>query len=549
MEAHCYCYEKSSTNTMIILAINIGLYVYVLYIIGMLSLLYPLVVILVSILWLLLLFFYLRRKKDLSFSLPQFSITEWILVGILCIQIVINAIGVLGPEIGFDALWYHLTIPKIYLLKHAITYIPGGLFYYSAMPKLTEMLYLFPLSIGNDAFAKSIHFLFGICTCFVLYRFSRKYISKSYALLGVLMFYSNLVVGFESITAYIDLSRTFFEFLAFVQFIEWSERKDDKKLMLSAVMLGLAVSTKLLALSSLPIFLFLIVYFGWKEKASLRKIVTNSLLFTGGTFFIPLPWFVSSFLATGKLFYPFFTDLYKVGNQYGSVVPMQFVNSIWELFIRAADPISPLYAIFLPLLIPVYKKRHPLFMISTLYIFLATIIWYIIPRVGGGRFILPYLPVFSFSVIYGVYILSKTQKYMPFVRVFVALILFYSLLFIGYRGYANTKFIPFIVKKETKAEFLSKNLHFSHGDFYDIDSYFKQTIKPTDRVLLYGFHNLYYVNFPFIDASYVKKGDTFTYIATQNTDLPKRFVTWNLLYFNPTTKVRLYSPGQIRWVY
>lgn len=50
---------------------------------------------------------------------------------------------------------------------------------------------------------------------------------------------------------------------------------------------------------------------------------------------------------------------------------------------------------------------------------------------------------------------------------------------------------------------------------------------------------------PFIDSSWVQKGDKFNYIATQNTDLPKRFSYWNY----PTTKVKLYSLGGQTWAY
>ena len=102
---------------------------------------------------------------------------------------------------------------------------------------------------------------------------------------------------------------------------------------------------------------------------------------------------------------------------------------------------------------------------------------------------------------------------------------------------------------QSRSEFLSKNLNFSFGDFYDTDDYFRKNIKQNDKVLLYGFHNLYYVDFPFVDSSWVKKGDSFNYIAVQNSDLPKRFVDWDLIYNNSLTKVKLYKKGNVRWAY
>jgi len=58
---------------------------------------------------------------------------------LIVLQAFVNIIGVFGPELAFDALWYHLTLPKLYLVHHSIFFIPGGLLYYSGMPKIAEM--------------------------------------------------------------------------------------------------------------------------------------------------------------------------------------------------------------------------------------------------------------------------------------------------------------------------------------------------------------------------------------------------------------------------
>ena len=88
-----------------------------------------------------------------------------------------------------------------------------------------------------------------------------------------------------------------------------------------------------------------------------------------------------------------------------------------------------------------------------------------------------------------------------------------------------------------------------YGDFYDTDNFFKKNIRKDDVVLLYGFHNLYYVDFPFIDSSFVKKGDRFNYVALQKGELPKRFSNWNLIYYNSKTLVKLYSFNGQKWIY
>ena len=117
--------------------------------------------------------------------------------------------GALAPELSFDALWYHLTLPKIFLMQNGINYIPGGLFYYSTMPKLGELLYVGALSMSNEILAKLIHASFAFLTGIVIYILARKYTGRKYALLAVVMFFSNIVVLWEATIAYIDLIRTF----------------------------------------------------------------------------------------------------------------------------------------------------------------------------------------------------------------------------------------------------------------------------------------------------------------------------------------------------
>lgn len=329
-------------------------------------------------------------------------------------------------------------------------------------------------------------------------------------------------------------------------FINFLEEKNKKWLVESAVMVGLAVSTKLLALSSIGIFLCLIIYFGLFNHKKITKVLLDLLIFIFFSFLIPLPWFVFSFVHTGNPVYPLLTGIYPIAFSFSLLNPFNFLKEVWNLLIRSADPISPLYLIFLPLILIYFRKFSKTLKFIGLYCILASLVWYFTPKTGGGRFILPYLPAFSILIVGVIKIFEKKRE---FYRLFLLLIIFIFFVSIIYRGAANAKFIPVIVGKESKSHFLSSHLNFSFGDFYDTDGYFKKNIISKHTVLLYGFHNLYYVNFPFIDSSWVKKADMFNYIATQNSDLPKRFSNWNLIYYNSKTHVNLYNLGGMQWAY
>lgn len=538
---------------MFILAILIGIYSYLIFALGLLGLLYGNIILITTLVFLIFIFPFIKIKKyillieKINFKeiIPQNKITIYLFF-LIIIQVLINFIGVLGSELSFDALWYHLTLPKIYLEAHKIFYISGGLFYYSVMPKLTEMIYISALAFQNEILAKLIHFIFGILSVIVLYKLSRKFFSVNMSLITCLIFYTNLVVGWESITAYVDLTRTFFEILALLAFIYWIQKNQTKWFIISAIMLGFAISVKLLAITSLLIFLILIIINLFMKKTALKNFFFFPFLFTLSSLLIPLPWFIFSFINTGNPVFPFFTNTYKINLNIHFINPFLFLNNMWNLFMYSADPISPLYIIFLPLLIYLRHKFNFEFKIILLYAFIAFIFWYITPRTGGGRFILPYLP--ALSIIVGG-IINEAVKIKGLKQVCFGLVILISISSIFYRGIANYKFMPVIFAKETKSQFLANHLNFNYGDFYDIDNYFNKQIKQTDTVLLYGFHNLYYINFPFIDSSYVRKGDKFNYIAVQNQNIPKQFDNWNLIYFNPKTHVKLYSLGGEKWQY
>jgi len=534
------------------LAFLLGIYAYIIFFLGIFGLLYkPLIIGITSvfigfiILWskqkiisiLYKILRFIQHDRRLVLVYIKNNKVVFTLMILIVLQAFVNIIGVFGPELAFDALWYHLTLPKLYLVHHSIFFIPGGLLYYSGMPKIAEMLYIAGLAFGNETIPKLIHFSFGILICVALYKLSRKFFNPVISWIAVVVFYSNLVVGWESITAYIDLTRTFFEILALWGFINWWENQRLKWLMLSAILVGFSITTKLLAIGSLVIFTVLILM-----KILPSRMTKNIFLYWISALVIPLPWLIFSYFHTENPVYPFFTHMYPVSLL--PVNPILFFKETWNLLTHSSDPLSPLYIIFLPLIIYCYPSFKKEIKLIAWYSLLGIIVWYFTPRTGGGRFIIPYLPAFSMVVAACINeVLQKKQTYGSFFAKFlVALVILVSLISIGYRLAANSKYIPALIGKESKQQFFTTHLNFSYGDFFDTDDYFKNHIKQNDMVLLYGFHNLYYVDFPFIDASWVKKREKFTAIATQNIQLPERFKNWQLVYENKQTMVKLYKP-------
>lgn len=521
------------------LALAIGIYSYLILILGLLGKLFYYPVALISVIfWGFFIIVKIRKGIKPEWGRGEKIFTDKLilfLLFLLILQALISLIGALSPELSFDALWYHLTLPKLYVTYQRIFHIPGGLLYYSAMPRLTEMLYTAALIFKDEILAKLIHWAFGTLSAVALFKLLRKYVSEKFSFLGTAIFYTLLVVGWQSTTAYVDLTRTFFEILVLTYFLLWIEKKGDW-LLKSGLMMGLSLSTKHLSLESLFIFLALIILFS-KEK------VRNSLQFLGVSLSLVLPWYLLAYVNTGNPLYPLFSgwfETHQIGDWgvfFLSHNPLLFLASLWQTTFHLDNLLSPIFLILLPLILVKIWQQDRLTKITALYFLLGYILWFLSPP-SSARYLLPFIPALIFVCMK---ILASSKKAIQ--KIAIGAIILACLLNLGSRAIATQKFLPVVLGKQTKEEFLSQRLNFDYGDFYDIDNYFKKNIKEDDLVLIYNIHNLYYVDFPFVHESWVKPGTYFTHILVKEMDLPKRFGRLELLYENKRTKVKLYRYG------
>lgn len=514
---------------LFILAILIGSYSYSLFFLGLLGLLNNFYITGLSFILLILTLYSLFKNKESLNSIGIQAKKNHFYFFILILFCLVNLLGVIGPELSFDALWYHLTLPKMYLHQGSIEFIEGGLLYYSLMPKLVDLLYIPALLFTSETGAKFLHFLFGILTTIVTYKIANLYLSKKLSYLTALIFYSNLVVGWMSITAYIDLGRAFFASLGIYLFLIYFKLKEVKYLYFSAIIVGLEISTKLIGFSTLiSLSAILVMLFNHYDlMARIRK----SLMFALIAMLLASPWMIFSYLNSGSIFYPFFTGVYPAGLNISDLNPLLiFINSL-SLFIFSADPISPIYLISLPLLVNLRKKITKDMWILIVIFLVNLLIWNFIPQ-KNARFMLPYLPIFS---VISIWAISRSQKQLRNIAyVFIFLILFVNL---AYRTAANTKYVPYILGRESKEDFLEKNLNFNFGDYIDIENKVSSVVGD-EKVLVMGIHNLYYIDFNFVHESW-KKNIEYKYILTKSPLTGKN--GYNLIYEEPKTDTYLYE--------
>jgi hypothetical protein len=83
-------------------------------------------------------------------------------------------IAALAPPGGaeWDALSYHLTVPKAYLREARVFYVPYD--HHSNFPFLLQMLYTLMLGVKSVGGAKLCHWLCGVLLTLSVYTFARR---------------------------------------------------------------------------------------------------------------------------------------------------------------------------------------------------------------------------------------------------------------------------------------------------------------------------------------------------------------------------------------
>ena len=403
---------------------------------------------------------------------------------------IVNLIPVFAPEIGFDALWYHLTLPKLWLTTGQY-YFPGRLLYYSAMPRLTETLFTPLLYFLGTTGPKLLQYLSGLATTFVIFSFLRKRQSFIVAVSGASFFYATHLVGWQGSSAYIDLFRTLLETLAIVTYL--SSYKN--KLLLSALFWSLSIGSKWNSIVSLTAFAFLF---------DLRLLPLGLLP--------ALPWFMISFYFTGNPVFPLLSSEFTasqfqaVGKNFFSplIITTRFIRLPLSLLFPFDDWLSPAVALLsLPTVFISLVSRDKLIRRLGLYSFAMILVWQLTPP-PSTRYLLPVLPVIA--IILSLYPWGR-------LRWFISSILITSILVVlPIRAIAVSKFLPVVLGIVSDTQFLEDHKAKLPGTFVDTDG-FVSGLPPSSTILT-DFHNLYYFDRPITHLDWADVGTHYDYFIT-----------------------------------
>ncbi|MBI5209437.1 MAG: glycosyltransferase family 39 protein [Elusimicrobia bacterium] len=215
---------------------------------------------------------------------------------------VLNLLSVYPPVIFYDALVYHLALPKLYLLRHGIVPTPHNVF--TGVPFGVEMLYGWCLALTKDNLPSVLHASLGLAAAAALWAAARRLGGPSTGLLACLLFSLCPAVLVSGAVPGVELGGSFYCVLAFLALLRSAEAPEGRALpwsVLAGWLVGAAMGTKY---SLMPVGVVLVATHLWMVRGRPSAWRCTAAMAAAASLAV-LPWLVKNAWFYGNPLHPF----------------------------------------------------------------------------------------------------------------------------------------------------------------------------------------------------------------------------------------------------
>ena len=311
----------------------------------------------------------------------------WLVVTLAAASL--SLVAALAPETEFDALWYHLELPRRWLA--AGTPVDDVHEYVSLYPMTWDLLFGAALAFDGAVGARLLHWMATIAAAATAGSIAMRALGQRSGWMAVAIFITAPTVFWEATTAYVDGALALHGGVA-ASAVMMSVRSSDRRwLLLGGLNLGIACATKHLGLVIAVSTLLPYLFWMWRHHQS-RQILLNGALVCGLMLIPPTPWYLRAWLASGN---PLFPEMYSV---FGAVPPDRWSDATerglagfkshfgperslmstivlpWDMTMHAArygGTLGPFLLITLPGLIAAARRRPAGWLLAGAVIYLA----------------------------------------------------------------------------------------------------------------------------------------------------------------------------------
>ena len=242
---------------------------------------------------------WLSQWKQLNglFNKSGFVITLALGTGLVLLWTLATA---LAPPLHFDALTYHLALPRLYLLTGNINYTPDNVFW--GMPQQIEMLYTLAMALGGSEAATTLGWGLGMLTLLGLLGYIKEKIDLTAGWVAVACLLGGRSLAISLAWGYTEWPVMLYGLGMIVALDMWRGSSKRNYLIFAATLAGFALGSKYTAGQLLLIGLVIIAWEGFRKHN--RHTLANLFLFGALAAFLSSPWWGKNWLATSNPFYP-----------------------------------------------------------------------------------------------------------------------------------------------------------------------------------------------------------------------------------------------------
>jgi hypothetical protein len=279
------------------------------------------------------------RRSTWAWALDLRSVPEWfhrttrfgrILACLIAVLVLLGLLRALAPPIKWDALVYHLDIPKRYLAAGSV-FISGDN-PFLGMPQIAEMMYTWAMALRGGPTAAVFGWAVGVAALIGIIGFAGKLFGPRVAWIAPAALLSGASLARSLGWAYVDMWLVLFGLGMIVALEEFARTQKPSWLLCTGLLAGFGMLTKYSGMAILIAGLVSILGLmkSWKQALKWMAYIAGPALAVASV------WLIKNLIHFGNPFYPFF-------------FPTEAMSAVRQAFLSGPAPQRSLLAdLFLP---------------------------------------------------------------------------------------------------------------------------------------------------------------------------------------------------------
>jgi hypothetical protein len=237
------------------------------------------------------------------------------------------ASGAGHPPFEWDALVYHLYLPKLFLANHGFVYVPR--LAYVSMPLGAEMMFTWAYAWDGIGTAAAVAPLLNALVVVAVWRLARRYLDNLWAAVAGVIVLFTPVFGLRFSGAWTDYILAAYVLLALAVYVRGFKRFGDAAL--GGFLLGAALSVKYTGVHALAGFTAVLIFDLARRRLGARYAAAFLLV----AFATVFPWLIKAYLERGNPVFPAFYGVFG-GRDLSPEVAAGIVRSMREVGVGRA---------------------------------------------------------------------------------------------------------------------------------------------------------------------------------------------------------------------